>query len=91
MTSISFNGKNSDADYNADMCLFLEQWEEQREDPRAYSMTQKAYSKWKDQTLAYYAAIPVECVELEELSEKEWIEKHNAYLQSLYGAQKGEV
>ena len=73
------------------MCLFLEQWEEQREDLRAYSMTQKAYSKWKDQTLAYYAAIPVECVEPEELSEEERIEKHNAYLQSLYGAKKGEV
>lgn len=89
--SISFNGKSTDVDYNADMCLFLEQWEEQREDLRAYSMTQKAYNKWKDQTLAYYAAIPVECVEPEELSEEDRIEKHNAYLQSLYGAKKGEV
>ena len=35
--SIRFNGKEMDADHNADMCLFLEQWEEMREDMRSYN------------------------------------------------------
>ena len=30
--SITFDGKKADADFNTDLCLFLEQWEEQRED-----------------------------------------------------------
>lgn len=87
--AISFNGKAADAGFNTDLCLFLEDWESQREDIRSYQSTQEAYRKWKDQTLAYYAATSVECVEPEELSEDERIARRNAYLEGVYG-KKGE-
>ncbi|MBQ2085501.1 MAG: helix-turn-helix transcriptional regulator, partial [Oscillospiraceae bacterium] len=49
--SITFDGKK--ADLNTDLCLFLEEWEEQREDLRTFASTQAAYRKWKEQMLAY--------------------------------------
>ena len=87
--AISFNGKAL-ADFNTDLCLFLEDWESQRDDIRAYQSTQAAYQKWQEQTLAYYAATSVECVQPEELSDEERIKRRNAYLESQYAQQKGE-
>lgn len=87
--AISFNGKAS-ADFNTDLCLFLEDWESQRDNIRAYQSTQAAYQKWQAQTLAYYAATSVECVQPEELSDEERIKRRNAYLESQYARQKGE-
>ena len=81
--AITFNGK-ADTEFNTDMCLFLENWEEQRDSLRTYGSTVEGYRKWKEKTLAYYAATPVECVEPEELDPEERIEKRNAYLNSLY-------
>ncbi len=78
--SISFDGKNA-ADFNADMCLFLEQWEDEREDLRAFASTHAAYKKWQEQTLAYYAANAVECVEAEELDPETQIKKRNECLE----------
>ena len=80
--SISFNGKAA-ADYNADICLFLEDWQEQREDVQTYKSSQASYKKWQEQTLAYYAANSVETVQPEELSEEERIAKRNEYLKNL--------
>lgn len=87
--AISFNGKAS-ADFNTDLCLFLEDWESQRDDIRAFQSTQAAYQKWQEQTLAYYAATSVECVQPEELSDEERIKRRNAYLESRYARQKEE-
>lgn len=87
--AISFNGKAS-ADFNTDLCLFLEDWESQRDDVRTFQSTQAAYQKWQEQTLAYYAATSVECVQPEELSDEERIKKRNAYLESQYAQQKEE-
>ena len=87
--AISFNGKAS-VDFNTDLCLFLEDWESQRDDIRAFQSTQAAYQKWQEQTLAYYAATSVECVRLEELSDEERIKRRNAYLESQYARQKEE-
>ena len=81
--SLTFKGKNREAPMNADMCLFLEDWESQREELRGYAMTQAAYKKWKDQTLAYYATTPVDLKEPAELSREERIRLRNAYLESL--------
>ena len=77
--SITFNGK-ADTDFNTDMCLFLEDWENERAALRSYQSTVKAYKKWQDQTLADYSASAVECVEPEDISEEERIERHNAYM-----------
>lgn len=87
--AISFSGKAS-ADFNTDLCLFLEDWESQRDDIRAYQSTQAAYQKWQEQTLAYYAATSVECVQPEELSDEERIKRRNAYLESQYAQRKEE-
>ena len=53
--TISFNGKDQ-AKYNADMCLFLENWADERKQ-RMYH--KEEYEQWKKDTLAYYAANPV--------------------------------
>ena len=83
--SLSFDGKSM-ADHNADMCLFLEQWEQERDDLRTYNSTQKAYQKWKEQNLAYYAATAVVCEEAEELDEVTRIEKRKEYLEKVYSS-----
>ncbi len=87
--SISFDGKSA-GDLNADMCLFLEQWEDEREDLRAFASTQAAYKKWQEQTLAYYAANAVECVEAEELDPETRIKKRNEYLERELNSPKSE-
>lgn len=86
--SITFNGKDTDAEFNTDMCLFLENWEEQRDNLRSYASTQESYRKWKYKTLAYYASTAAECVEPEELDHAERIKKRNEYLNSLYAQQE---
>ena len=75
--SISFDGKST-AEFNADMCLFLEQWEDERSELRAYK-------RWKEQTLAYYAANAVKCTEPEELDRDERIAKRTEFLEKEYG------
>ena len=80
--AITFNGK-ADADFNADLCLFLEDWEEQRDNLRTYGITQEKYREWKTKTLAYYASTAVECKEPEELDPEEQVKRRIAYLNSL--------
>lgn len=82
--SVSFDGKST-AEFNADMCLFLEQWEDERSELRAYNSTQAAYKRWKEQTLAYYAANAVNCTEPEELDRDERIAKRTEFLEKEYG------
>ena len=82
--SISFDGKST-AEFNADKCLFLEQWEDERSELRAYNSTQAAYKRWKEQTLAYYSANAVKCTEPEELDRDERIAKRTEFLKKEYG------
>ncbi len=51
--SLKFDGK-AKTDFNADMCLFLEDWKDAKED-----CSQEAYEEWKDKTLAYYSRLSV--------------------------------
>ena len=81
--AITFNGRAADADFNTDLCLFLENWEEQRDNLRTYGITQEQYREWKTKTLAYYAATAVECAEPEELDHDEQVKRRIAYLNSL--------
>ena len=81
--SISFDGKSA-AEFNADMCLFLEQWQQEREDVQSFASTLEAYKKWKDTTLAYYAANTVETVEPQELDPDERSRKRNEFLENAY-------
>ena len=52
--SITFDGK-AKTDLNADMCLFLEDWADARED-----FSPERYADWKDKTLAYYSRLAIE-------------------------------
>ena len=81
--AITFNGKAADADFNTDLCLFLENWEEQRDNLRTYGITQEQYREWKTRTLAYYASTAVEIAEPEELDQEERLKRRIAYLNSL--------
>ena len=81
--ALTFNGKNMNAELNQDMCLFLEDWESQRDSLRTYDMTQANYREWKEKTLAYYASTEVKNIEPEELSEEERRRKRIEYLNSL--------
>ena len=62
------------------MCLFLEEWENNRESFNEYGMSKSAYEAWKDKTLAYYASQGVEMSELEDLDEDERIKRRTALL-----------
>ena len=75
-------------DHNADMCLFLEQWEDMREDVRSYNCSAAALHSWQEQTLAYYAGASVECVEPEELDEDERLARRRAYIEKEFGSEK---
>ena len=72
--SITFDGKDKSADQNADMCLFLEEWENNRE----YCMDKPSYEDWKDKTLAYYASQGVQIEEPEDLNTEERLKRKNA-------------
>ena len=67
------------------MCLFLEQWEDERSELRAYNSTQAAYRRWREQTLAYYSANAVKCTEPEELDRDELIARRTELLEKEYG------
>ncbi len=58
--SLKFNGKDLSAALNADMCLFLEDWADNREDYISGTCPEGKYQQWQDQTLAYYASVSVE-------------------------------
>lgn len=78
--SITFNGKDASAPENADMCLFLEEFNEMREEYASYEKTAQAYQSWKDKTLAYYANTSLSEKEIEEITEDERIKRRNALL-----------
>lgn len=78
--SITFNGKDLSASENADMCLFLEEFKENRDEYASYQKNQKSYQDWKDKTLAYYSSVPLSEKEQEELTEEERIRRRNTFL-----------
>lgn len=51
--SLKFEGK-AKTDFNADMCLFLEDWKDAKEE-----CSQEKYEEWKNKTLAYYTRLKV--------------------------------
>lgn len=65
--SIKFNGKEHENELNADLCLFLEDWKNSREEFYSYVCDSEKYADWQDKTLAYYASSSVESKEFENL------------------------
>lgn len=58
--SITFNGKDKSADFNADMCLFLEEFAEYREEFQNDRISAKRYKELQDKDLAYYSSTTLE-------------------------------
>ena len=85
--SITFDGKGKEL-HNSDMCLVLEQWENEREDVRTYAHSQKRYRKWKDQTLAYYSGNQMTYEEPEELDPEIRMQKRKEFLQHVFDEQE---
>ena len=81
--ALTFNGKSKEAQFNADMCLFLEEWESRRDDVRSYGLSQSEYRKWKEKTLDYYASTLVDSIEPQDLPTAERIQKRKEYLTRL--------
>lgn len=85
--SITFDGKGKEQ-YNADMCLVMEQWRDELDDVRSYAHSQERYRKWKDQTLAYYSGSPLTCEEPEELDPDIRRQKRIEFLQHIFDKQE---
>lgn len=85
--SITFDGKGKEQ-YNADMCLVMEQWRDELDDVRSYAHSQERYRKWKDQTLAYYSGSPLTCEEPEELDPDIRRQKRIEFLQHIFEKQE---
>ena len=85
--SITFDGKGTEQ-YNADMCLVMEQWRDELDDVRSYAHSQERYRKWKDQTLAYYSGSPLTCEEPEELDPDIRRQKRIEFLQHIFDKQE---
>lgn len=78
--SITFNGKDVAANFNADMCLFLENFENERTAFRDYMSSKANYEKWKDKTLAYYAPSTLTVKEEEDLDTNTRLKRRNKIL-----------
>ena len=81
--SLRFDGNNASAEHNADLCLFLERFAEERERLETYWTDQDYFDHWFDKELAYYATVglpdkePVALTEEERLSRRNEIELNN--------------
>lgn len=53
-TSLTMDGK-SDAKYNTDFCLFMENWMNKMQMLQTGKMTSEAFNDWKNETIAYYS------------------------------------
>ena len=67
--SITFDGQEQNADYNADICLFLEEYQAFREKRQTYWISQDAYADWQNKHLTYAAPTALSDREPEEIDE----------------------
>lgn len=75
--AIRFNGNQADAEHNADLCLFLESFRDERERLETYWSDRAQYDEWLDHQLAYYAPIPLADRERETLTPEERIRRRD--------------
>ena len=75
--AVRYDGKNTGAMYNADLCLFLERYASERLRLETYWTDQDSFDHWFEQELAYYANSRLEDKEVEVLSNMERIKRRN--------------
>ena len=83
--TIKFNGKDRAATLNQDICLFLEEFERQREAVSIYQTDYENFLKWQDQTLAYHASSKLEEKEIENLPFEERMRRFQEIMNERYG------
>ena len=83
--AITFNGKDVSTELNQDLCLFLEEFEDKRNEVKDYQTSLESYQKWQDKTLAYYANEKLTEKETEEISNEERIQRFQKIMNERYG------
>ena len=83
--TLKFNGKDRNATLNQDICLFLEEFERQRDAMRIYQTDYENFLKWQDQTLAYHASSKLEEKEIENLPFEERMRRFQEIMNERYG------
>ena len=75
--SLHFNGNDPNAERNADICLFLESYADERERVESYMSDQEYFDHWFETQLAYYANAELTDKPVEALTVDERIRRRN--------------
>lgn len=75
--SLTFDGNDPTAEHNADLCLFLERYAEERERLESYWTDPAYFDRWFDQELAYYSGVKLQDKEPEDLTPEERLKRRN--------------
>lgn len=76
--SLIFDGKNTEAEYNQDLCLFLERYARERLCLETYFTSQEFFDRWLDMELAYYSSTMLSDKPVEKLTTTERLQRRNA-------------
>ena len=75
--SLRFDGHNKDAEFNADLCLILEDFAHERQMVETYWSDPYSFDAWLERKLAYYSGANLVDREVEVLSNMERIQRRN--------------
>ena len=75
--SLRFDGNNKDAEFNADLCLILEDFAHERQMVETYWSDPDSFDSWLERKLAYYSGANLVDREIEVLSNMERIQRRN--------------
>ena len=75
--SLRFDGHNKDAEFNADLCLILEDFAHERQMVETYWSDPDSFDAWLERKLAYYSGANLVDREVEVLSNMERIQRRN--------------
>lgn len=75
--SLVFNGQDHASEMNADLCLILERFRDERQKLETYWTDQAAFDLWIEKELAYYADAKLVDREVEVLTTMERIQRRN--------------
>ena len=75
--SLRFDGHNKDAEFNADLCLILEDFAHERQMVETYWSDPESFDAWLERKLAYYSGANLVDREVEVLSNMERIQRRN--------------
>ena len=75
--SLRFDGHNKDAEFNADLCLILEDFAHERQMVETYWSDPESFVAWLERKLAYYSGANLVDREVEVLSNMERIQRRN--------------